>query len=73
MNMFFFIGVLILACVQTFDAGTNVLDGPNNVVYYGVDNSVHGRDNEIAGYANNINGNTNAVWGDHNDLNGGLN
>ena len=45
---------------------TNLLDGPKKIVYYGLNNEVHGGDNTIDGYENGIRGNTNKVHGNNN-------
>ncbi len=46
----FALAAFLLSNCQAFD--TNILDGPNNIVLYGLDNSLHGRDNVVGGYRN---------------------
>jgi len=65
MMPFFFL-MLLLAKTAIID--TNVLNGPDNIVYYGQDNLVNGKSNQLAGYNNYIGGDANGVVGNSNVL-----
>lgn len=54
---------LTLPCVYSAVMNTNILNGPENLVYYGVNNQINGQKNQLAGTNNYVGGDTNGVLG----------
>jgi hypothetical protein len=65
--------LIVFASVKAAVVDTNILNGPDNVVYYGQYNTVNGQSNQLAGNKNYIRGDYNGVIGDSNVLSGNQN